>query len=92
MDRPLISCLGDANQSGVVDFLDISPFVSLLTSNTFLDEADVNRDGNVDFLDINPFISLLNSGASAQGKLESGDLGKSAVDSGSTEKSEASRC
>ena len=82
--------LGDANQSGVVDFLDISPFVSLLTSNTFLDEADVNRDGNVDFLDISPFISLLNSGASAQGKLVSGDVGKSAVASGATEKSEAS--
>ena len=82
--------LGDANQNGAVDFLDISPFVSLLTSNTFLDEADINRDGNVDFLDISPFISLLNSGGSVQGKQANGDLGKSAVASGATEKSEAS--
>ena len=53
--------LGDANLDGVVDFLDISPFISLLGSGTFLDQADVNRDGLVSFLDISPFISILSS-------------------------------
>ena len=53
--------LGDANQDGVIDFLDIAPFISLLSSNGFLDEADINRDGVVDFLDIGPFIDVLGS-------------------------------
>ena len=53
--------LGDANLNGVVNFLDISPFISLLSSGTFLDQADVNRDGLVNFLDISPFISILSS-------------------------------
>ena len=51
--------LGDANQDGVVDFLDISPFVSILSTGSYLDEADINRDEVVDFLDISPFISRL---------------------------------
>ena len=33
----------------------------LLSSSTFLDEADINRDGSVDFLDISPFILLLST-------------------------------
>ena len=53
--------LGDAGLNGVVNFLDISPFISLLGSGTFLDQADVNRDGMVNFLDIGPFISLLSA-------------------------------
>ena len=56
--------VGDANLNGKVDFLDISPFISLLSNGTFLDQADVNRDGVVDFLDISPFISILTSGGS----------------------------
>ena len=47
--------LGDCNLDGVVNFLDISPFISILSANDFLEEADVNQDGTVDFLDINPF-------------------------------------
>ena len=56
--EPLI---GDVNQDGVIDFLDIAPFISLLSSNDFLDEADINRDEVVDFLDIAPFIDVLGS-------------------------------
>ncbi len=55
--------LGDTNQDGVVDFLDISPFISLLQSGAFLLEADINQDGEVDFLDISPFIDLLINGS-----------------------------
>jgi len=53
--------LGDASLDGVVDFRDISPFISLLSNGMFLDQADTNRDGEVDFLDIRPFILLLSS-------------------------------
>jgi len=51
--------LGDANQDGFVDFLDISSFISILQAGDFLDEADTNRDGVVNFLDISTFIALL---------------------------------
>ena len=81
--------LGDANQDGEVNFLDIAPFISLLASNTFLDQADINRDGSVDFLDISPFIALLASGGSAQGNQANATLGKSMGASGATSQSEA---
>ena len=54
--------LGDTNLDGAVNFLDISPFISILTVGDFLAEADVNEDGAVDFLDISPFISILAGG------------------------------
>jgi len=50
---------GDVDQNGIVDFLDISPFISLLSAGGFLDEADMNQDGVVTFLDISPFIDEL---------------------------------
>ena len=56
--------LGDANLDSVVNFLDISPFINLLSSGSFLNQADINRDGAVTFLDINLFISLLSSNSS----------------------------
>jgi len=52
--------LGDLNGDGSVNFLDISPLISLLTTGGFQEEADINDDGLVNFLDISPFISLLN--------------------------------
>ena len=58
-DAPLL--LGDVNQDGFVDFLDISPFISVLSGAPYLAEADINEDGLVTFLDINPFITLLSS-------------------------------
>ena len=55
--------LGDVNRDGSVDFLDISPFILVLsTPDGFQFEADINEDGEVDFLDISPFIVLLSSG------------------------------
>ena len=51
--------VGDVNRDGVVDFLDISPFISILSTSSHQDEADVNQDGDVSFLDISPFIALL---------------------------------
>ena len=58
-DAPFL--LGDVNQDGFVDFLDISPFISVLSGSPYLAEADINEDGFVTFLDINPFITLLSS-------------------------------
>ena len=53
--------LGDANMDGTVNFLDIAPFIALLTSGEFKAEADVNQDGAVNFLDISPFIAILSN-------------------------------
>ena len=50
--------LGDVNMDGVVNFLDIQPFIDAIFTG-FQAEADVNQDGNVNFLDIQPFIDLL---------------------------------
>ena len=51
--------LGDCNLDGIVDFLDIQPFISILSNNSFLAQADVDEDGDVDFLDIIPFVAIL---------------------------------
>ncbi len=51
--------LGDCNQDGDLNFLDINPFIGLLSSNTFLAQADCNQDGAVNFLDISSFIAIL---------------------------------
>lgn len=50
---------GDVNLDGGVTFLDINPFIVVLSSNGFQAEADIDCDGDVDFLDIQPFIDIL---------------------------------
>ena len=52
---------GDVNLDGAIDFLDIAPFISVLSTSDFQAEADINLDTNVDFLDISLFIGLLSS-------------------------------
>ena len=59
MIEPVLSIVGDVNGDQVVNFLDISPFIALLSSGDFQDEADINQDESVNFLDISPFIILL---------------------------------
>lgn len=51
--------LGDVDLSGTVDFLDIAPFIAVLSSNGSQAEADCDESGFVDFLDIAPFIAIL---------------------------------
>ena len=58
--------LGDTNLNGEIDFDDIAPFITLLATNSFLNEADIDRDGEVTFDDIPLFIPLLAAGGSAQ--------------------------
>ena len=55
----LSSILGDVNVDGEVNFLDISPFIVLLSAGDFQEEADIDGNGVVNFLDIAPFINLL---------------------------------
>lgn len=53
------TCPGDLNFDGLVTFGDIAPFIGLLKSGSFQDEADMNSDGAVDFADIPLFIARL---------------------------------
>ena len=53
---------GDVNGDGVVNLLDVDPFIDALTNGTFIPEADVNCDGSVDLLDVTPFVDLLAGG------------------------------
>ena len=50
---------GDVNMDGMVTFLDINPFIGVLSSNGSQAEADCNCDGVVNFLDISTFIDIL---------------------------------
>lgn len=51
--------LGDVNRDSAVNFLDIAPFIALLSDGGFQDEADIDRNTLVNFLDIGPFITIL---------------------------------
>jgi len=53
--------LGDVNRDGAVNFLDISPFITVLSVGGFQEEADIDQNTTVDFLDIGPFVSLLST-------------------------------
>ena len=53
---------GDVNQDGIVDLLDVAPFVNLIVEGAFQLEGDLNGDGTVDLLDVAPFITLLIGG------------------------------
>jgi len=51
---------GDLNLDGVVDGLDIDPFVKVLTGDgPFNATADIDGNGIIDGLDIDPFVQLL---------------------------------
>lgn len=53
--------LGDVNRDGAVNFLDITPFIAILSAGGFQAEADIDQNGEVNFLDISPFIGILSS-------------------------------
>ncbi len=53
--------LGDCNQNGEVNFLDIAPFIGILSSSVYLAQADCNQNGEVTFTDIASFIAILTS-------------------------------
>lgn len=51
--------LGDVNMDGLVNLLDVAPFVELVSNGGFQAEADTNEDGMVNLLDVGPFVDLL---------------------------------
>lgn len=51
--------IGDVNLDGVVNFLDINPFIERLSTVTYQFEADANQDNVINFLDISAFIAIL---------------------------------
>ena len=53
--------LGDVNGDGVVNLLDVAPFVTAISNGTYSMEADINIDGVVNLLDVNPFIDILSN-------------------------------
>ena len=53
---------GDVNVDGVVNLLDVGPFVDAISTGTFINQADVNQDGVVNLLDVAPFVDLLSGG------------------------------
>ncbi len=54
--------LGDVNCDGVVDLLDVAPFVDLVINGGFSTKADINMDGVVSLLDVAPFVDILTGG------------------------------
>ena len=54
--------LGDVNQDGTVNGLDVDPFVTLVTGGTYQAEGDMNGDGVVNGLDVDPFVAAVVGG------------------------------
>ncbi len=54
--------LGDVNNDGLVDILDVAPFVDALLLGDPNCAADINGDGFVDLLDVEPFVKILIGG------------------------------
>jgi hypothetical protein len=54
--------LGDINCDGVVDLLDVAPFINLLTTGGYSPKGDFNNDGAITLLDVQPFVILLAGG------------------------------
>ena len=54
--------LGDVNQDGSVDLLDVQPFVDLLAKSGYQLEADMNQDGALNLLDVQLFVDALAGG------------------------------
>lgn len=57
-DAPVV--FGDANCDGVVNLLDVTPFINLLqTPGAYKIQADMNKDGAVNLLDVDGFVTVL---------------------------------
>ncbi len=54
--------LGDINCDGVVNLLDVGPFVDLIANGLFSAKADFDGDGSVNLLDVGPFVDALSGG------------------------------
>jgi hypothetical protein len=59
---PEPSILGDVNLDGLVNGLDVDPFVDVLLSGPYQVEADMNNDHVVNGLDVDPFVAAVVDG------------------------------
>lgn len=53
---------GDVNCDGLVNLLDVNPFIDLLSNGGFKLQADMNGDGGVNLLDVTGFVNVLAGG------------------------------
>jgi hypothetical protein len=58
--------LGDVNLDGIVNGLDVDPFVDRLLNGPNQAEADMNEDGEVNGLDVDPFVAAIVGGGVQQ--------------------------
>jgi hypothetical protein len=57
--------LGDVNLDGIVNGLDVDPFVDVLLNGPYQAEADMNEDTEVNGLDVDPFVEAVVGGGVA---------------------------
>ena len=54
--------VGDVNCDGLIDLLDVNPFVTAVSNSTLDPKADIDGNGSDDLLDVAPFVQLLTGG------------------------------
>lgn len=54
--------LGDVNCDGVVNLLDVIPFIDAVANDVFNPKADINQDNAVNLLDVDGFVQLIAGG------------------------------
>jgi hypothetical protein len=64
--EPIDELLGDVNMDGVVNGLDVDPFVDVLLKGPYQAEADMNEDQVVNGLDVDPFVAAVLGGGTHQ--------------------------
>jgi hypothetical protein len=64
VDRPVV-VPGDVNLDGIVNGLDVDPFVDVLLNGPYQAEADMNEDTEVNGLDVDPFVEAVVGGGVA---------------------------
>ena len=57
---PVVDCIADFNNDGLVNFFDVSAFIAAFNSQD--PSADVNDDGLFNFFDVSDFIAAFNQG------------------------------
>ena len=59
LPEPDEALLGDVNDDGTVNILDIVQLTNMILSNDYQDSADLNGDGNLNILDIVQLINII---------------------------------
>ena len=54
--------LGDVNQDGIIDVLDIVSIINMLLNNEYSITADINEDGDVNVLDVVLMVTVIFGG------------------------------